>query len=503
MKTKWLLRNGSIIDGTGKPAVAGNVLVSGDRIEAVGKVERPADVQELDCSGLTITPGFIDAHSHSDLQVLDAGKREKLKQGVTTEVIGNCGFSADPPSPDPADLRQFANGIFCGDDSWGWPSTKAYLEAVEQSATMNVASLVGHGTLRIAVAGNRQGELPEPDLQRMESLLDEALMAGATGFSTGLMYAPGSSAPFSELERLCRVVAKHNKIYTTHMRSYFADLVPSIEEQIELARRTGCRLQISHLQAVGAANWPQHARALETIEKAKSEGVDIAFDCYPYIAGSTVLTQFLPQWALDGGAAAMLARLSDKSERAKITDGIRSNFSWRWSDIYISSVGGDDQSAVGRNLQELGDAAGCNPVDAMIDLLIAKQGNVNIISFNQSEDNLRLSLTHPLAIIISDGFYVKGRPHPRLHGTFPLLLGTMSRKRHWLTLEDAVHKITQRPAERFQMKGRGVLARGAMADITIFDAATVDSPATYQNPEAAPVGIRHVFRNGSPIADSF
>ncbi len=337
MTNRWLLKGGMLLDGTGAEAYPGDALLQDGRIAALGKIEKPADAQELDCRSLAIAPGFIDAHSHSDLQVIE-GRREKLVQGVTTEVVGNCGFSAYPPSPDPADLRQFADGILHGSGAWGWPSTDAYLRAIENSATAHVASLVGHGSLRTAVAGSRQGPLSEAEVGRMEALLEEAFDAGATGLSTGLMYAPGSSAPASELERLCRVVEKRGKIYTSHIRSYFADLVPAIEEQIELARRSGCRLQISHLQAVGAANWPQHARALETIERARAEGIDIAFDCYPYVAGSTVLTQLLPQWVLDGGASSMLARLRNAAERSKIASEIVTTIAWRWSDVLISAV---------------------------------------------------------------------------------------------------------------------------------------------------------------------
>jgi N-acyl-D-amino-acid deacylase len=500
MTTTWFLKDGLVVDGTGAAAYPGDVLLRDGKIAGIGKLEKPADAQEVDCRDLVVAPGFIDAHSHSDLQVIE-GRREKLAQGVTTEVVGNCGFSAYPPSPDPAGLRQFANGIFCGDDEWGWPSTDAYLEAVEKSATANVVSLVGHGSLRIAVAGSRQGPLPAATVGQMEALLEQAFDAGAAGLSTGLMYAPGSSAPTSELERLCRIVQKRGKIYTSHIRSYFADLVPAIEEQIELARRSGCKVQISHLQAVGSANWPQHERAIETIERARAEGIDIAFDCYPYVAGSTVLTQMLPQWALDGGASSMLARLRDPDERRKIANEIVTTIAWRWSDVFISAVHSSaNANAVGRNLQQIADDRGCEPVDAMIDLLIEEGGQVNMLSFNQSEENLRLSLTHPLAIVISDGFYVNGKPHPRLYGTFPFLLGEISRNRKWLTLEDAVRKITSAPAERFHMPGRGVLQAGAFADVTVFDAERVASPATYDDPELPPVGIQYVFREGRLMA---
>jgi dihydroorotase/N-acyl-D-amino-acid deacylase len=496
MGEAWILRNGAVLDGTGSPAVRADVLIRDGGIEAVGALGA-VEARSLDCSGLTVAPGFIDGHTHADLQVLES-RLDKAAQGVTTEVIGNCGFSAYPPARDPQELREFANGIFCGDQAWGWPSSEAYLRAIERSAAVNAVSLVGHGTLRIAVAGNRQGRLNRAEVDRMCGLLEEALAAGAAGFSTGLMYAPGSSAPPDELEALCRVAARHGKIYTSHIRSYFAGLVAAIDEQVQLARRSGCRLQISHLQAVGAANWPEHPKALDAIENAAAGGVDIAFDCYPYVAGSSVLTQLLPQRVLDGGTAAMLARLTDGGERRRIAAEIVSTIAWRWTDVYISAAASPaNASAVGRNLQQIGEERGCAPVDALIDLIVEERGEVNMISFNQSEENLRLSLTHPLAMVISDGFYVKGRPHPRLHGTFPLLLGTITRKRGWLRLEEAVHKITQRPAERFHIRGRGTLTPGTPADIAVFDAAEVDSPATYEQPELPPVGIRYVFRNGS------
>lgn len=496
MLETWLLSNGFILDGTGNERYSGSLLFGDGRILEVGSFEAPERARTIDCSGCVIAPGFIDAHSHSDLQVLE-GRREKVVQGVTTEVVGNCGFSAYPPARDPGALREFANGILCGHGNWGWPSTHAYLDAIEKSATANVASLVGHGSLRIAVAGNRQGPLPAEDVDEMCNLLEEAFAAGAVGFSTGLMYAPGSSAPTEELERLCKVVARHDKTYTSHIRSYFKDLVPAIEEQVALARNSGCRLQISHLQAVGASNWPEHSIAIETIDRAREEGIDIAFDCYPYVAGSTVLTQVLPQWVLDGGTDRMLGRLRDGGQRQSIAREIEADFPWRWRDIFISAVGSvANADAVGHNLQEISEQRSCSPVEAMMNLLIEEKGQVNMLSFNQSEENLRLSLQHPLSIIISDGFYVHGRAHPRLYGTFPLLMGNICRERGWLTLEEAVHKVTQRPAERFQIANRGVLRPGAFADVTVFDPNIVDSPSTYETPDRPPTGVRYVFRNG-------
>lgn len=491
-----LLRNGILIDGAGRDGRRGDVLVIGEGIAEVGVFQPPEEVRVIDCTGMVVSPGFVDAHSHADLQVLE-NRLEKVRQGVTTEVVGNCGFSPYPAPADPKPLREFANGVFCGDESWSWPSARAYLEETARSPAVNVASLVGHGSLRIAVAGHRLGPLTAREMERMEGLLEESLTGGACGFSTGLMYAPGSSAPREELERLCRIVARHEKIYATHMRSYTSGLVAAVEEQLELARRTGCRLQISHFQAAAASNWRLQRPALDRIEQAARDGLDVAFDCYPYVAGSTVLTQLLPQAALEGGPEALLARLADPHERARIERETEAAFEWRWSDIYISAVGSArNRAAVGRNLAQLAEERGCKPVEVITDLLVEERAQVNIIAFNQSEENLRETLTHPLSMVVSDGFYVRGRPHPRLFGTFPLWLGTFVRERRWLSLPEAIARITWRPAERFGLKQRGRLEPGYLADITVFDPRAIDSPATYEDPERPPVGIRYVIRNG-------
>jgi N-acyl-D-amino-acid deacylase len=498
---EFLFRNASIVDGSGSEVIHADLLTHNDRIASVGQNLQSPSARVIDCTGLTLAPGFIDSHTHSDLQVIE-GRTEKLRQGVTTEVIGNCGFSAYPPANNPEDLRSFANGIFCGDGTWGWPTTEAYLRDIGQSRVANVVSLVGHGSLRIAVAGNKQGSLSEAEVRSMESLLAEALDAGAAGFSTGLMYAPGSSAPDEELQRLCNVTARKGKIYTSHIRSYFSGLVDAVNEQLTLARRSGGKLQISHLQAVGASNWHLQAEAIAIMEQAHTEGIDVEFDCYPYVAGSSVLTQLLPQSALDGGLPQLMLRLRNPIQRSAIRDELARTIPWRWSDIYISSVGSQaNLSAIGKTLVQIADERSKEPVDVVLELLDEENGEANMLCFNQSAENLRASLQHPFATIISDGFYVKGRPHPRLHGTFPLLLGTYSRDKGWLSLPEAVHKITAKPARRYDLKDRGLLAPGYFADIVLFRKETVDSPATYESPEQAPLGIHSVYRNGVPAKE--
>lgn len=494
-----VFKGGTVIDGTGASPTSGDVLISGQVVERVGVFDAPADAQVIDCRGLAIAPGFIDSHSHLDLQVLE-NRPDKLAQGVTTEVVGNCGFSPYPVPTEPKLLHDFANGLFCGGSDWGWPSAIAYLEDAALSTTTTVFSLVGHGSLRVARVGHQLGQLAEHDLDWMEQKLSESLAEGACGFSTGLMYSPGASAPFAELERLCRIVARHQKTYSTHMRGYGDFLIEAVDEQIELARRTGCRLQISHFQAVGPRNWDKQAVALERIEKAVTEGLDVGFDCYPYVAGSTVLTQLLPQWALAGGIEGLLARLTERTERKRIAAETDSALEQGWTNILISALETPaNRGLIGQSIAAIATSRGCEPVQVVFDLIQDEHGRVNMLEMNQSEANLRQTISHSLSCIISDGFYVKGRPHPRLHGTFPLLLGEISRERGWLTLAAAVHKITEKPAHRFSIPRRGRLERGYFADVVVFDSATVNSPATFQTPSLPPTGIRHVFRNGVSV----
>ncbi|MBI4892845.1 MAG: amidohydrolase family protein [Acidobacteria bacterium] len=492
-----LLSGGWIYDGSGGEPWQGDLLIDGGRIARLGKFAAPA-CPVVDCAGLAVAPGFIDLHSHSDLQALESRHGEKLRQGVTAEVVGNCGFSAFPQGSHAQELCEFGGGILGRPAGWGWATAREYLDAVQRSdGKVRALPLAGHGSLRVAVAGLRQGPLEEAEMDRLAGLAEASLDAGCAGLSTGLMYAPGSSAGHGELLRLCRLVASRGKLYTTHMRSYAEGLLVALREQIDLARESGCRLQISHLQAAGRANWSLLGRALEEIEQARAEGIDVEFDIYPYQCGSTVLTQWLPAWALDGGTGELLKRLRDAGARRRIAEATEAGRAQEWSDITVSGVASAANAVlVGRTVAEVAEARGVSGVEAALDLIAEESAAVNVISFNQSEENLRRLLTHPLCSVISDGFYVNGKPHPRLHGTFPELLGTVVRERGWMTLEEAVHKITGKPAARLGLRGRGLLREGFAADVTVFDASGVRSRATYETPELPPVGIRLVIRDG-------
>jgi N-acyl-D-amino-acid deacylase len=496
-----LLQNGLVIDGSGSSALPASVLIDGDRIVEIGRQAIPSGCAVLDCSGLAIAPGFIDLHSHLDLQVLE-DRMDKIRQGVTSEVVGNCGFSPFPFDGSSLGLQEFASGILGRTDGWGWRTASEYLQSVERNATkMHVFSLVGHGSLRLAVAGQRQQPLTTVELDRMAGLLEDALSAGCSGFSTGLMYAPGSSAGAVELERLCRVVARNGKLYATHMRSYSDRLVEAVREQLDLARATGCRLQISHLQAAGRANWPLQEQALDEIEAARRQGIDVEFDIYPYQCGSTVLTQWLPAWSLEGGKHALIARLREEKVRDEIAQEMDRSRAQLWSDITISGISSiKNQGLIGQTIAEIAAARNVDPAEAAVDLLVEEEGSINVVSFNQSEDNLRQLITHPLCSIISDGFYVKGKAHPRLYGTFPELLGTVSREKGWLSLSESVHKITGKPASRLGLQDRGLIKPNYFADLTVFDPAAVRSHSTYDNPDQGPQGIISVIKDGQMVS---
>jgi len=496
-----ILSGGIIVDGTGVPGFHGDVVIRNGRIAVVTPLQAGAPAVSghtghvvINCGGCVVAPGFIDIHSHSDLKVIE-NRTEKLLQGVTTEVVGNCGFSPYPMPKDPRVLRDFANGILCGGNTWGWPSASEYLASANKSKVANILSLVGHGSLRIKFAGNTTRALTSKELDGMCGLLDDFLQQGAAGMSSGLMYAPGSGASAEELIALCRVVARRGAVYATHMRNYSAGLVEAVEEQISIAQASGCRLQVSHLQAAGEDHWSLQQVAISKIEAAAARGVDVSFDAYPWLAGSTVLTQVLPQWALDGGTSQLMSRLRDPAQHESIRARVKPEA--RWNGVVVTAAGSNQASLVGRSIRDIADERGREPEDVVLDLLLEQEGDLNIVEHCQSADNLRQLLTHPLGIVITDGVYTKGRSHPRLYGTFPLLLGDVVRNRKWLTLEDAVHRVTAKAASVFHLQDRGRISEGYVADFAVFDPETIDTDATYENPAIPPIGIRCVIRNGA------
>ncbi|MCI0622460.1 MAG: D-aminoacylase [Acidobacteria bacterium] len=490
-----LLSGAVVVDGTGLPRRRSDVLTIDGKIADVGSIPPSAANETVDCSGLTVTPGFIDVHSHSDQEILHC-LPNKVLQGVTTEVVGNCGFSLFPTRPNPAGIR-LTGEIFDGEPPEGMSTAADYFSAYEQAGGLvNVAALTGHVALRVYVQ-KMQREVSKETLQSLEHTLETCLGTGSIGFSTGLNCAPSSFANFDELTRLCRMVHRYGGLYTTHLRDYKFRIVEAVDEAIALARVADVPIQISHLQVVGRKNWEKLDRVLEQIDGAFQQGIDIGVDAYPYLAGSCSLIQFLPDWCQIGGLSALVNRLASISESQEIASQTEAGMSNSWNDLVISNVRTlQNKSAIGKSIEMLASERGKTGVETALDLLREEEGFVYVISFNQNEQNLRRVLTHPLASVITDGMVTDGAPHPRSFGAYPKFLGEYVREKQWLSLEEAIVKTSALPARQFRFRDRGILKVGNWADIAVFDANRIGTRADYDNPVQDPEGIHHVLVNG-------
>ncbi len=495
MQKRILLVNGRVIDGTGKPARSADVLVSDGRIADIDQIAPSSDQDVVDCTGLIVAPGFIDVHSHSDQEVL-RHLPNKVLQGVTTEIVGNCGFSLFPTRPNPNGER-LTGELFDGEPAEGIANAGSYFSELERGGSLvNVAALTGHAALRIYTLKMRR-RAGEEEMQAMEKLLDECLATGSIGFSTGLNCAPSSFGELEEVFRFCRVVRRHDGFYTTHMRDYKFRVIEALDEAIAAARATDVPLQISHMQVVGRKAWDKLDAALSRIDEAHREGIDIGMDAYPYQAGSCSITQFLPDWSLEGGVQGLLDRLASSYQYRQIADQTEANLSNSWDDIVVCAVRTpQNRSCIGKSIQKIAEEREKVAVEAVLDLLLQEEGYVYIISFNQSLENLRKILSHPLTSIITDGMVIEGKPHPRTYGTYPKFLGEFIREKRWMSLEEAIVKTSVLAARRFRLEGRGTVETGNWADLVVFDAATIGTRSDYENPAQEPEGVHHVMVNG-------
>src|ERR687893_1922898 len=464
---------GRLVDGTGNPWYFGGVGIKDGKIVEVGRV-KGSGLETIDAGGRVVSPGFIDGHCHSDLMVLDdPGSEIKLQQGVTTEVVGNCGMTPAPSAPRNLDLlRTYVEPVLGNTGrEWRWETVEQYFDALtEAGPSENVATYGGHGTLRIAVMGFENRPASGEELDRMKGLLEEALQAGAIGLSLGLMYAPGSYTSREELAELCSVLTKCEGLLAAHIRGEGNSLIPSIEEVIWIAERSGVPLQISHLKAAGRSNWGSVAEAMELIEEARSRGLDVTCDVYPYTAGSTSLTTLLPPWALEGGVSQALERLEDSASREKIKGELREEqddwdnlvASTGWDSVYISSLSRDeDANLAGKNILEVSESRETDPEDCMMDLLLEQDGRASIVFFHMAGSDVEQVIGWGRSLIASDSLHDQAeKPHPRLYGTFPHILARYVREKKLLTLEEAIRKMTSFPARRFRLGKRGLIAPG-------------------------------------------
>jgi N-acyl-D-amino-acid deacylase len=515
----WLIRGGTVLDGTGSPGRLADVGLTGERVVAVAPALQSEAARVVDAAGCMVAPGFIDMHAHSDFALLAHPSAEaKVRQGVTTEVTGMCGFSPAPAPPGGGLLREWA-AFLSPQLDWGWTSFASWLGRLREAGlTANVVPFVGHGTLRIAAMGFAERPPTADEARHMATLLGEALDAGAFGLSTGLIYAPSVYAATAELIALARVAgSRPGRLYTSHIRGEGPTLEAAIAEAIRIGDEGGLPVQISHLKACLKANWPKMGEALRTIETARARGVDVAADMYPYTAGSTTLASLLPVWVHEGGMAALLGRLADGPTRRRILDGGRTaegewdgpNGPIAWPDVMVAECPRVPR-VEGRTMAEIAAARGVAAEDALIDLLLETEGQVSMIHFLMLDANVARGLQFAHVTIGSDNLGLcsgpeethAGKPHPRQHGCFAKVLGTYVRERGVLSWEAAVHKMTGQAAARLGIVDRGILRPGAVADLVVFDPRTVDDLATYQAPHRYPAGIRWVWVNGGAVLEA-
>jgi N-acyl-D-amino-acid deacylase len=504
-KHDLVIRGGTVFDGTGAPGVERDVAISNGRVTEIASSVSGRARDEIDARGKAVAPGFIDIHSHGDESIFaDPRSESVIRQGVTTIVVGQDGDSR-APSPRPVSAAGIVRGAL--GTNGVFESMHEFFRALDGlPPAVNVASMVGLGTIRGLVVGEDDRPATPEELRRMRALVEGALADGACGISTGLEYAPGSFASRDELIALCRPLAARSLPYATHMRNEDDTLLEAMDEAIAIARGAGCPLQISHLKTSGPRNWHKIGDALGRVDAARAAGMDIAFDRYPYVAYQTGLTNLFPIRALDGGAEAFLRRLA----ASDTADAIRRDTLGKvdklagWNSVMISSVAAPaDRAAEGQRLGDYAAKLGQDPYAVVVGLLQRSHTDVGTVVFAMSEDNLQRFLAHPAAMICSDGgaFAVdgparRGHPHPRGLGTFPRVLGRYVRETKTIPLESAIYKMSGFAASRIRLADRGRLAPAMAADIVVFDPATVIDRATFAEPFQYPVGIDAVVVNG-------
>ena len=509
MKDKFdiIIKNGLVIDGNSSQPIKKDIGIIGETITAIENLNNVNGKQIINAESLVVSPGFIDIHSHTDLELLVNPKAEsKILQGVTTEVSGNCGYSPFPLNKE--DFMEFNKNIIEKYDIHvNWRDITGFMQAIEEKKiSINYATFTGHGDLRAFVVGKNDIQATAEQLKAMKKILIRSLKNGSFGLSSGLEYSPGSYASTEELTGLCKVVARNKGIYATHMRNEANTVEEAIDEALKIAKESNVSLQISHLKACNRSNWPKVGNMLNKIEQSARSGLPVSADRYPYIAYGTGLTVFLPLWSRQGSRNEILSRLKDKSQLPKIKKHAedRGRSIGGWGRVVISFCFTDkNKKWEGKSIQECAEQTSKEPFEFIRTLLLEEKNRVSIIGFAMNENNLKKILSSPSVMIGSDGSAVasygklgKGKPHPRFYGTFPRVLGKYCRQEKYFDLVTAIKKMTSMPAEKLGLKRRGIISKGNYADITVFDPKTVIDNATFVNPHQTPTGIEYVIING-------
>lgn len=510
--SRIILRGAMLVDGLGNPGYPGDLVVEGDRIAAIlapGAAEAAAgeDSQLVDVSGLVVAPGFIDMHAHSDLAVLaDAEHLAKVQQGITLEVVGQDGLGYAPVTDDVMAVmrEQIAGWNGNPEIDYSWRSVADYLDRVDLGAPLNVATLVPHGTVRMVVMGMENRPATESELQQIRELVADGLRDGALGMSVGLSYAPGMYASDAEIEHALGAVREWGGFYCPHHRNYGSEVVQGYVDCLEVAARAGVPLHLAHCHVNFPLNRGKAPEVLAAIDRAIECGGDITLDAYPYLSSATYLASMLPGWAQSGSVDETLALLADADGRSRVlheievlgSDG-QHGVPVDWATISISAVVQSENAwAVGHDIASLAADRGVAPGDLFADLLIADRLGPGCLMAVGNEENMIAVMGHRAHTIGTDGILVGEKPHPRGWGSFPAWIGEYARDRGVCSLEEAVLHVTSRPAGRLGLTERGVLAIGNFADLVVFDADLIGSPASYDEPTLSPTGIAHVIVNG-------
>jgi N-acyl-D-amino-acid deacylase len=512
-KLDLVISNGSIIDGAGNPAYHAHIGIENGKIVRIMRdMSRMPAARIIDADGMTVSPGFIDTHSHDDAYLLvNPQGDDKVCQGVTTDVIGNCGFSLAPLSDDHRDDLKNTSAVMGGkylpEEFWNLTSFDEFLTILESAKPgINVVPLVGHGTIRIAVIGSENRAPTESELAEMKRLTADAMQAGAFGLSSGLIYVPANYAKTDEIIELARIAAHFKGIYTTHMRSESDQQMAAIEETLKIAYEAGIATHISHHKIAGRNNWGQSKDTLKLLAEARANGLQVTCDQYPYRAASTILAAALPPHIQAQGPQAFVEKLKDPAVRQAIINEIESGSNGRWEnfikgagfDSIIISVSPHHEGYVGKSIAQIAEMETKNPWDVFFDLLIEEGLEVIMVLFLMDEADIIRIMQDPITMIGTDGIpgFGVSKVHPRMVGTFPRILGRYVREQGVIRLEEAVRKMTSLPAQTFGLYGKGILREGLDADIVIFDSKTIIDRATFDNPSQAPAGISWVIVNG-------